>query len=347
MNSIPQDRSISDETTFTCWLAQRQSAEGPVTSGLVTRRIADLPAGEVLFRVIYSSLNYKDALANQGHPGVAPKLPHVPGIDAVGIVAKSADPRYKVGDWIVVTGNEFGAPAWGGWSEFARAHADWIIPLPAGMTPQEMMALGTAGFTAAQCVLAIQTGLVTPDAGEVLVTGATGGVGSLAVKLLAQLGYQVTAVTGKPQKEEWLRTCGASRVIGREEIQEGSNRPLLASRWAAVVDTVGGATLQTAIRATKNYGVVAACGLVGGTELPLTVHPFILRGITLAGIGSALLPYPRRKDIWHRLSTDWRIANLDAMTTTIPLAEVGNACATILRGEIVGRTVIQVCKNLV
>jgi len=338
--------ALSDDTSFTCWVADRASADAPVTSGLSTRRVADLPAGEVLFRVVFASLNYKDALANQGHPGVAPQLPHIPGIDAVGIVETSSDARYKPGDWIIVTGNDFGAPGWGGWSELARVKADWIIPLPKGMSPQEAMALGTAGFTAAQCVLAIQTGLVTPDAGEVLVTGATGGVGCLAVKLLSQLGYQVTAVTGKPQKEEWLRSCGAAKVIGREEVHDNTNRPMLRSRWAAVVDTVGGSTLQTAIRATKNYGVVAACGLVGGTELPLTVHPFILRGITLAGIGSALLPYPRRQEIWRRLSSEWKIANLDSLTTIIPLAEVGAACATILRGEIVGRTVVQVCKNL-
>ena len=324
---------------FNCFLVEKDGT-GNVQRGIARREATDLPPGDVLIRVAYSSLNYKDALAAQAHPGVVRKLPHVPGIDAAGTVVESTDARLQPGAPVVVTGYELGAGQWGGWSELIRVPADWIVPLPAGLSLKESMILGTAGFTAAQCVQAITLNGVSPDAGEIVVTGATGGVGCLAVKLLAKLGYQVVAVTGKPQLEPRLRAWGASRVIGRSDVVNTSDKPLLGARWAGAVDTVGGQTLATIIRETMPYGVVAACGLVGGTDLNLTVHPFILRGVMLAGIGSAMLPHDRRAEIWRKLSSEWRLEGLEETATTVRLSDLEPHIQRILKGEVVGRTVI-------
>ncbi len=332
------------DKTYRCFLVEKDAA-GNIRRGIAQRSLPDLPQGEVLVRVAYSSLNYKDALAAQGHPGVARKLPHVPGIDAAGAVAESSDSRFKPGDSVVVTGYELGAGQWGGWSEYVRVPADWIVPLPRGMSLKETMVLGTAGFTAAQCVQAIVLNGVTPDDGEILVTGATGGVGCLAVKLLAKLGYSAVAVTGKAHLKPRLYEWGAARVLSREEAVNNTDRPLLSAFWAGAVDTVGGQTLATIVRETKPYGVVAACGLVGGSDLKLTVHPFILRGVTLAGIGSALLPYDRRLEIWRKLASEWRLEGLDELTTTVGLHDVEPYVERILKGEIVGRTVIMLAAD--
>ena len=264
----------------------------------------------------------------------------MPGIDAAGVVAESTDPRVKQGDAVVITGYELGAGQWGGWSQFVRVPADWVVPLPAGLSHKETMILGTAGFTAAQCVHAIQLNEVKPADGEIVVTGSTGGVGCLAVNLLAKLGYTVVAVTGKPQLESRLKEWGATRIISRSDVLNATDRPMLAAKWAGAVDTVGGETLATIIRETKPYGVVSACGLVGGANLPLTVHPFILRGVTLAGIGSSLLPYDRRLEIWNKLSGPWHLDGLEALAKTIRLAELEDSIQRILRGEVVGRTVV-------
>jgi acrylyl-CoA reductase (NADPH) len=325
--------------SLACFLVEKDAA-GNVRRGVARRPMTELPPGEVLVRVAFSSLNYKDALAAQATPGVVRKLPHVPGIDAAGTVVESAARQYKPGDQVVITGNELGAGQWGGWAEYVRVPAAWIVPLPQGLSLKETMILGTAGFTAAQCVQAIQLNGIVPDAGEIVVTGSTGGVGCLAVKLLAKLGYQVVAVTGKNHLQERLRTWGAKRVIGRDDVVNASDKPLLAVRWAAAVDTVGGNTLATIIRETKPYGVVAACGLVGGTDLNLTVHPFILRGVTLAGIGSAMLPYDRRVEIWRKLIHEWRLEGLEELATTIGLADVEQFVQRMIKGEIVGRTVV-------
>jgi acrylyl-CoA reductase (NADPH) len=333
-----------NDTTFSCFLVEKDAA-GNAQRRLVQRTTADLPPGDVLVRVAYSSLNYKDALASQAHPGVVRKLPHVPGIDAAGTVIESTAARFQAGDAVVITGNELGAGQWGGWAEYVRVPADWIVPLPAGLTLKEAMILGTAGFTAAQCVQAIVLNGVTPDDGEILVTGATGGVGCLAVKLLAKLGYQAVAVTGKSQLKPRLYEWGATRVLSREEAQSTSDKPLLSAFWAGAVDCVGGKTLATIIRETKPYGVVSACGLVGGTDLNLTVHPFILRGVTLAGVSSSTLPLDRRTEIWRKLSHEWRLDGLDELATTIGLTEIEEYVQRILRGEIVGRTVIHVAAD--
>lgn len=329
------------ENAFRCFLVEKDTA-GNVQRGVNQRPVKDLPAGDVLVRVAFSSLNYKDALAAQGHSGVVRKLPHVPGIDAAGTVVESGDPRLGPGTAVVITGNELGAGQWGGWAELVRVPAAWIVPLPEGLTLKESMILGTAGFTAAQCVHAILLNGVAPSDGEIVVTGASGGVGCLAVKLLAKSGFSVAAVTGKPQLESRLKAWGAARVIGREEVRNDSNRPLLSARWAGAVDTVGGQTLTTLIRETKPYGVVAACGLVGGTDLALTVHPFILRGVVLAGIGSAMLAYAQRLEIWRKLSQDWKLEGLDELATTIGLNDLEQYVQRIIKGEIIGRTVVDI-----
>lgn len=329
-----------NDSTFACYLVEKD-AEGRIRGGLTRRDSGELPAGECLVRVEYSSLNYKDALAASGHPGVVRKLPHVPGIDAAGTIVESTTERFRVGDQVVVTGYELGAGRWGGWSELIRVPAEWIVPLPAGMSLKETMILGTAGFTAAQCVHAIVLNGVVPSDGEILVTGATGGVGCLALKLLAKLGYSAVAVTGKEHLKPRLYEWGAARVLSREEATSSSDKPMLTAFWAGAVDTAGGEILTTIVRETKPYGVVAACGLVGGTDLPLTVHPFILRGVTLAGIGSALLPYDRRIEIWRKLSQEWRIEGLDELATTVGLADAGSKVEQILKGQIVGRTAVR------
>jgi acrylyl-CoA reductase (NADPH) len=329
-----------NSTDFNCFLVEKDAA-GNIRRGITRRPLGELPPGNVLVRVDYSSLNYKDALAASAHPGVVRKLPHVPGIDAAGTVAESSDARYQPGAEVVITGNELGAGQWGGWAEYVRVPGDWIVPLPAGLSLKETMILGTAGFTAAQCVDAIVHNGVTKDAGEIVVTGATGGVGCLAVKLLAKLGYSVVAVTGKPHLEPRLRAWGAQRMIGREDVVKPSDKPMLAARWAGAVDTVGGQTLATIVRETRPYGVVSACGLVGGTDLNLSVHPFILRGVILAGIGSSLLPSDRRLEIWRKLSHEWRLDGLEELTTTVGLAEVEQVVQKILKGEVVGRTVVK------
>jgi acrylyl-CoA reductase (NADPH) len=334
----PSEKHVN-ATSFACFLVEKDAA-GNVLRGIAERTTADLPAGEVLVRVQYSSLNYKDALAAQAHSGVVRKLPHIPGIDAAGIVSESSSPRFQTGQEVVITGYELGAGQWGGWAGYVRVPADWVVPLPAGLSLKEAMILGTAGFTAAQSVQAIGLGGVAPQDGEIVVTGATGGVGCLAVKLLARLGYTVVAVTGKRELEPQLKAWGATRVIGREEVLKDNARLLLTARWAGAVDTVGGQTLTTIVRETQSYGVVAACGLVGGVDLPLTVHPFILRGVTLAGIGSAGLPYDRRLEIWRKLSDLWRLADLESLATTIELGQLEEYIQRILRGQIVGRTVV-------
>jgi acrylyl-CoA reductase (NADPH) len=327
-------------TQFTCYLVEKNAA-GELRQSVTSRKLDELPPGEVLIRVRFSSLNYKDALASQANPAVVRRLPHVPGIDAAGEVVESSNSRFQPGQQVVVTGYELGAGEWGGWSQYVRVPADWVVPLPEGLSLYESMVLGTAGFTAAQCANAIQLNHVPPDAGEVVVTGSTGGVGCLAVLLLAKLGYTVVAVTGKRALENQLRQWGAGRVVDRSEVVKQSDKPLLTGRWASAVDTVGGQTLATLLRETENYGVVAACGLVGGVDLPLTVHPFILRGVTLAGISSVNLPYDRRIEIWRKLSHEWRIEGLERVATTIRLEQLDETIAKILRGEIVGRTVVE------
>jgi acrylyl-CoA reductase (NADPH) len=314
---------------FSAYYVERDQA-GKVQASIRTIRQDDLPPGEILIQTQWSSLNYKDALAATGHPGVARRLPHVPGIDVAGVVVgigpEVPEPRVAIGDEVLVTGYELGAGQWGGWSEYVRVPRDWVIKKPAGLSLKDCMALGTAGFTAAQCVDALKLHGIEPHVGAIVVTGATGGVGCIGMMLLGQLGYRVTAVTGKPHMHDQLRQWGASEILSREEAIDRSGKPLLPGRWAGVLDTVGGETLDTLIRQTKDHGCITA---------------FILRGVTLAGITSSGCPRNKRLDIWERLAGEWRPADLQSVTTEIRLDQVTDYVRKILAGEVAGRTVIR------
>lgn len=323
-----------------CYLVSKSGEE--VSAEITRRPVSELASGEVLVRVRYSSLNYKDALAATGNPGVARKFPHVPGIDAAGIVEESSSPEFPVGTEVIANGHELGVERWGGWAEYVRVPAEWLVRRPHGLTLEESMILGTAGFTAAQCLLAVRTHGVRPPDGDIVVTGATGGVGSIAVKLFAGQGYRVVAVSGKADRKGWLMEQGAAEVVDRSALADTSSRPLLSARWAGAVDTVGGQTLANVIRAMKHRGCVAACGVVGGAELPLTVFPFILRGVTLAGIDSAWCPDDRRRVIWELLSSTWKPKDLASLAEFVDLDQVGTAVPRILAGQITGRVVVRV-----
>lgn len=329
---------MASSDSFAAFVVRK--TDGQVIADVERLGIDALPAGEALIRVAYSSLNYKDALASQGHPGVVRKFPHVPGIDCAGTVVDSISADYPPGQEVLVTGYDLGAGHWGGLSEFVRVPAEWVVSLPAGLSLREAMIYGTAGFTAAQCVAAIVARGIEPARGPIVVTGATGGVGSIAVALLAKLGFTVEAVTGKADQGDWLQKLGATTILSRNDVIDDTDRPLLTSRWAAAVDTVGGRPLETIIRSTQHRGCVAACGLVAGVDLHLTVHPFILRGVTLAGIDSAKCPRRERLEIWQKLAGNWKIAKLDSIANEISLDELPDYVQRILAGKIVGRTLV-------
>lgn len=328
------------EETFKAFLVS-QTDNNYCTANIVEKGLYELPPGDILIRVHYSSLNYKDALAAQGHPGVTKKFPHVPGIDAAGEVVSSGVPQFKAGDRVIVTGFDLGMNTWGGFAEYISVPADWVVPLPNGMTLRESMIFGTAGLTAALCIHALEKNGIEPEKGEVLVTGATGGVGSIAVAILAKLGYSVAAVTGKPSQDSYLKMLGASTVISREEIEDISGKPLLKERWAGAIDTVGGDTLAAVIKSMKYCGSVAACGLVGGANLQMTVYPFILRGVNLLGIDSVKCTIRNRQPIWEKLASDWKPASLEAIATTVTLEQLPDKIEAILRGENVGRVLVE------
>jgi putative YhdH/YhfP family quinone oxidoreductase len=324
-----------------------KTADGAVSARIEAILFDELPPGDVLIQVAYSSLNYKDALASQGHPGVVRSFPHVPGVDCAGTVVESSSADYRPGDEVLVTGYELGAGQWGGFAAYVRVPDDWIVPLPYGLPLRDAMIYGTAGFTAAQCVAAIAKHGIAPQRGPVVVTGATGGVGSLAVAILAKLGYEVAAATGKREQHDWLRRLGAQTILARDDVHDATDRPLLAARWAAAVDTVGGRPLNTILRSIDHRGCVAACGLVAGAELEITVYPFILRGVTLAGIDSAKCPRLERIEIWQTLAGPWRVDQLDAIAHEITLDELPDHVQKILAGQIVGRTVVVPTSNQV
>jgi len=303
---------------------------------------ADLPAGEVTVEVAYSTLNYKDGMILNGIGGMVRAFPHVPGIDYVGKVTASEQPDYAPGDAVILTGWEVGEAHWGGYAQKARAKAGWLVPLPDGLTPKRAMALGTAGFTAMLCVLALEEHGLEPGAGEVLVTGAAGGVGSVAVAVLSALGHHVVAGTGRPETHDYLRGLGAADFIDRAELATESKRVMQSERWAGVVDTVGSRILANAIAATRSHASVAACGLAAGGDLPATVYPFILRGVNLLGVESIRTPFARRVRAWDRLARDLPMDKLDAMTETIPLGDLMDRSKRILAGQVRGRTVVDV-----
>ncbi|WP_216328683.1 MDR family oxidoreductase [Deinococcus aestuarii] len=302
---------------------------------------ADLPAGDTVVRVTHSSLNYKDGLAVAGRPGVLKTYPMTPGIDLAGTVVSDETGAYRPGDAVVLTGRGIGERQDGGYAEYARVRSEWLVPLPDGTTPGWAMSVGTAGFTAMLAVLSLEEHGVTAGGGEVLVTGAAGGVGSTAVALLAAAGHTVTASTGRREEEAYLRSLGAANVIGRDELP-APKRPLEKERWAGVVDSVGGDTLAGAIASTRAHGSVAACGLAGGSSLPTTVFPFILRGVNLLGIDSVNCPQERRRAAWTRLARDLPAERLAEVTQVRPLGDVPALAEEILAGRVRGRTVVDV-----
>lgn len=303
------------------------------------RTIDDLPDGDVLVRVHYSSLNYKDALSATGNRGVTRNFPHTPGIDAAGIVEDSRDARFSAGDPVIVTSYDLGMNTSGGYGQYIRVPADWVVPKPESLTLRESMIYGTAGLTAAMSVHAIDTG-ITPEKGEVLVTGATGGVGSISVALLAKAGYSIAAVTGKADQADFLKRLGAATVLSREEAVDASGKPMLKGRWAGVVDTVGGDILATAIKSTDLHGVVTCCGLVASPDLPINLFPFILRGVVLYGIDSQNCPMDYRTHIWNHLATNWKLDDLESLTKEITLEELDENIDLILKGGQTGRVVV-------
>jgi acrylyl-CoA reductase (NADPH) len=302
---------------------------------------AALPEGDVTVRVQYSTLNYKDGLAITGKGPVVRRFPMVPGIDFVGTVESSSHPDYQAGDAVILNGWGVGETHWGGLAEKARVKGDWLVPLPAAFTPQQAMAIGTAGYTAMLCVLALERNGVTPAQGPVLVTGAGGGVGSVAVALLARLGYQVAAVTGRPEEAAYLSALGASEILPRSDFAS-PGKPLGKERWAGAVDVVGSVVLANVCAGIKYGGTVAACGLAGGMDLPATVAPFILRGVTLAGVDSVMCPRAQRLQAWQRLARDLDLSKLDTIAHTISLADAVDYAQPLLDGKVRGRVIVAV-----
>ena len=314
--------------------------DGTFTREVVELTTNNLPAGDVLVRVHYSSLNYKDALSATGNPGVTRNFPHTPGIDAAGEVVESESAGFSIGDEVIVIGFDLGMNTSGGFGQFIRVPAEWIVKLPAGLSLRESMILGTAGFTAALCVHKLESFGMTPAKGPVLVTGSTGGVGSVAVKLLSQLGYETHAVTGKKEQHEFLRKLGAQEIHSREGFSDASSRPLLRETWGGVVDTVGGTILVNAIKALKYGCSVAACGLVSSADVPASVFPFILRHVNLLGIDSVELPIEDKQEIWSKLANAWRINELENFVEELNLESLSNAIDRILNGAMVGRGLV-------
>lgn len=304
------------------------------------RSIDDLPTGDLVVRVHYSSLNYKDALSATGHPGVTRQFPHTPGIDAAGEVVSCDGDAFAPGDKVIITGYDLGMETDGGWGQYIRIPSTWVVRLPEGLTLREGMALGTAGFTAALSVLKLERAGVKPGDGDILVTGATGGVGSMAVSILAAAGYRVVASTGKEADEDFLKELGAVAVISRDEVAAGAEKALLAERWAGAVDVVGGATLAAVLKSTRYGGTVTCCGLVGSPELPVNVYPFILRGVSLLGIDSVRCPRDTREEVWQRLAAGWKPARLADMVTECTLTGLEVMIQAILHGGITGRVVV-------
>ena len=304
---------------------------------------AQLPEGDVTIDVAYSTLNYKDGLAITGKGPVVRKFPMVPGIDFAGTVRESRHPEYRAGDRVVLNGWGVGETHWGGLAQVARLKGDWLVPLPEGFSPRQAMAIGTAGYTAMLCVMALERHGVTPDKGEVVVTGAAGGVGSTAVALLSRLGYTVAAVSGRPEEADYLRGLGASEVLDRAAFSD-PGKPLARERWAGAVDVVGSHTLANVCAATKYRGVVTACGLAQGMDLPASVAPFILRGVSLIGIDSVMCPRPERIEAWNRLVRDLDPVKLDAITDEIGLTQAVATAERLMAGRVRGRVVVDVSR---
>ncbi len=325
---------------MTAYRALWVTEESGFSQQVVERNLADLPAGEVLVRVHYSSLNYKDALSASGNRGVTRNYPHTPGIDAAGVVEHSDAEGFAAGDEVIVTGYDLGMNTFGGLADYIRVPASWLIKRPVGLSLREAMILGTAGFTAGLCVHKLLRAGLQPGDGDILVTGATGGVGSVAVKLLSQLGYRVVAATGKAEQAAFLQQLGAAEVVDRSVLAEGTGKPMLKSRWAGAVDTVGGEILFNVIKSLNYGGSVACCGLTAGTDFAGNVFPFILRGVNLLGVDSVELPLVAKASMWDMLSLQWKM-DLEALVEEISLEQVPQAMAQILAGQQKGRVLVR------
>lgn len=326
-------------TKFQAFVVEHEGEE--IRSQVKILSIDDLPEGDVTIRAAYSSVNFKDGLATLKNGGIVRQYPFIPGIDVAGTVVDSKDSRFKEGDFVLVTGYGLGVSHFGGFSEYVRVPGDWVVHLPQGLTLKEAMAIGTAGFTAALSVQKLEQQGLTPDKGEVLVTGASGGVGSVAVAMLSKLGYHVVASTGKTAEHEFLRQLGAKEILSREDVSPEKIRPLNKSRWAAVVDPVGGNTLAHALSTMKYGGAVAVSGMTGGAAFPGNVYPFILRGVSLIGIDSVECPMKERQALWERIATDLKPELLlDEIGRVTTLAKLPNVIDSILQGKVRGRMIV-------
>ena len=304
-----------------------------------TLHIDNLPKGDVLVRVHYSSINYKDALSATGNKGITKKYPHTPGIDAAGEVVSSLDDKFKVGDKVIVTGYDLGMNTSGGFGQYIHVPSEWVVQLPEGLSLKESMIIGTAGFTAGISVLRLSA-LVKPSDGKILVSGATGGVGSVALSLLSKLGYQTIAISGKETEYPFLRKLGATEILPRADFQEVDKRPMLSAQYAGAIDTVGGPILENILKTLQPLGAVTTCGSVSATQLNMTVFPFILRGISLIGISAQNYPGALREPLWIKLATDWKPDNLLELYSEIRLEDIPETVALILQGKLKGRTIV-------
>jgi len=320
---------------------QTNETDGRFATSVIERDTNDLPAGEVLIRVSFSSLNYKDALSASGNRGVTRNFPHTPGIDAAGTVAESSVSDFAVGDEVIVTGYDLGMNTSGGFGQYIRVPAAWVIKRPVGLSLREAMALGTAGLTAALCIDKLEQAGLEPTDSPILVTGATGGVGSIAIALLSKLGYRVAAVTGKAEQGDFLRKLGATEIVERSALQAGTEKPLLKEQWAGAVDTVGGDILFNAVKSLRRGGSVACCGLTAGTNFQASVLPFILRGVNLLGVDSVEIPLVVKASMWDKLSVQWKLPNLDDLVQEISLDQLPEAIERTLAGQQTGRILIR------
>jgi acrylyl-CoA reductase (NADPH) len=332
-------------------LVVREGEDKTFTRGIETRNIEDLPEGEVIIEVLYSSVNYKDALSASGNRGVTRNYPHTPGIDAAGVVAESGVSDFSPGEEVIVTGYDLGMNTSGGLAEYIRVPAAWVVKLPSAMTLREAMIYGTAGFTATLSVMKLTGAGVKPDDGEVLVTGATGGVGSIAMRTLAKLGYTMVAAAGVmddaefPQFEQKMKELGASRVIPAAEVDDTSGKLMLKEKWAGVIDTVGGNIVSTVVKETRYGGVVTTCGNAAGHEMDLNVYPFILRGVSLLGVDSVECPMDTRLKAWGKISGEWKLDDLEAYASEITLEQVEERIELLLAKQSKGRAVVNIGGN--
>ncbi|MCG8357728.1 MAG: oxidoreductase [Kiloniellales bacterium] len=319
-----------------------EETDGKVSSSLQELDDARLPEGDVTVKVDYSTLNYKDGMILNGIGGLVRQYPHVPGVDFAGTVETSEHADFAPGDPVVLTGWRVGEMHWGGYAQKARVKGDWLVPLPEDLTTKRAMAVGTAGFTAMLAVMALEDHGLTPERGEVLVTGAAGGVGSVAVAILSNLGFKVATSTGRAETHDYLRSLGATTIVDRQELAEPTKRPLDKERWAGCIDSVGGTTLARLLTQMAHGCSVAAVGLAGGNKLETTVIPFLLRGVNLLGIDSVMCPQPRRREAWQRIGRDLPMALLDSMIVDVTLADLPRLAGDILKGQVRGRTVVDV-----